>query len=87
VAGSSLPIRCAEGPGIRRGPPAGPLTEEVVVNQSSTVATWNTGLSAAPHRVACSSPGHREGFDPGDTGAAGNGDRDRADALRWQGLS
>jgi len=32
------------------------LTEELVENESSTVATWNTGLSAAPHRVACSSP-------------------------------
>ena len=48
------PLR--RGAGIRRRSPAGPLTEELVVNQSSTVATGNTGLSAAPHRVARSSP-------------------------------
>ena len=62
------------------------LTEELVENESSTVATWNTGLSAAPRPVVLQ-PGHWEGSDPGDTDFVDTGDRNRADALRWQGLS
>jgi hypothetical protein len=55
------PLR--RGAGIRRRSPAGPLTEELVVNQSSTVATWNAGAERRTPPGGVLQPGHREGFD------------------------